>query len=87
MSLREKVLAVFGFMRTKKPVLLDGFDFVDGLVDTKIRPVCAYVMIDGTREWCCWKCGEMGDLFSVETAVDMPRNAVGAWVRLHKSCA
>jgi hypothetical protein len=63
------------------------FGFVDGLLDPKVRAVCAQDVVDGTLEWCCWKCGGFDGLFSPETAVDIPKNSQGAWVRLHKKCA
>lgn len=71
----------------RTPELLYGFHFVDGLLDPKLRVTCAQDEIDGRVDWVCWKCGKQGGLFSPETAVDIPKNSQGAWVRLHKRCA
>lgn len=90
-SFLKKVLDVakkFGkVVPHRTPELLHGFHFVDGLIDTKLRVTCAQDEIDGKLDWVCWKCGEVGGLFSSDTAVDVPKNSQGAWVRLHKRCA
>lgn len=86
MSFLKKVFDIADKMR-KGPETFESFAFVDGLIDEKVRPVCAQKMVDGKLEWCCWKCGGIEGLFSQETAIDVPRNNQGAWVRLHKDCA
>ena len=86
MSFLKKVFDIADKMR-KGPELFESFGFVDGLIDEKVRPVCAQRTVAGKLEWCCWKCGGIEGLFSQDTAIDVPRNSQGAWVRLHKDCA
>lgn len=86
MSFLKKVFDIADKMR-KGPELFESFRFVDGLLDPKIRAVCAERTVNGRLEACCWECGGIDGLFSPETAIDSPRNDQGAWVRLHKDCA